>query len=80
MTNEAPPTSVTPIRSASEPQVAIIRRGLVDAALGIAWFNAMTERQRAEALRAADSACPADAWEQWKLTVGGFVCEEEAHG
>ena len=80
MTTEAPPTNVTPIRPASEPQVAIIRRGLVDAALGIAWWNAMAERQRAEAVRVADSACPADAWERWKQTVARFKCEEEAHG
>ena len=51
-----------------------------DAALGIAWWNAMTERRRLEALRAADTAVPAEAWAHWKAT-GGFKCEEEnAHG
>jgi hypothetical protein len=28
----------------------------------MAWFNGMTERQRFEALRAANTDCPADAW------------------
>lgn len=43
----------------------------------IPWWNAMTDRQRAEALRAADSVCPADAWDHWRY---GFACEETAHG
>jgi hypothetical protein len=30
-----------------------------------AWWNGMTERQRLEALRAADTTCPADAWAHW---------------
>lgn len=51
-----------------------------DAAPGIAWWNAMTDRQRAEALRAADTDCPADAWRHWQQTATGFKCEEVAHG
>jgi hypothetical protein len=50
-----------------------------DADLGIAWWNALTERQRLEALKAADSDCPAEAWEHWKETAAGFKCEETAH-
>jgi hypothetical protein len=56
------------------------REVLGDASLGIAWWNAMTEAQRAEALRSADSACPADAWKHWQQTAAGFKCEELAHG
>lgn len=52
-----------------------------DAALGIAWWNAMTERQRLDALKAAGGpegrASPADAWDHWRH---GFKCEETAHG
>lgn len=51
-----------------------------DAAIGMAWWNAMHPRQHAEALRAADTACPAEAWAQWKETTVGFKCEENAHG
>jgi hypothetical protein len=51
-----------------------------DAALGIAWWNGMTPRHRAEAMRAAESACPADAWEHWRRLAAGFKCEESAHG
>jgi hypothetical protein len=40
----------------------------------------MTDRQRAEALRAADTDCPADAWRHWQQTATGFKCEEVAHG
>ena len=50
-----------------------------DEAMGIAWWNNLTERQRAEALLAADTACPVEAWNLWKQT-GGFCCEEVAHG
>jgi hypothetical protein len=53
------------------------KRATPDAALGIAWFNALTERQRLDAMRAADSACPAEAWDHWRY---GFACEETAHG
>lgn len=38
-----------------------------DDALGMAWWNALTERERAEWLRKADSARPKDAWEAFKL-------------
>lgn len=48
-------------------------------AMGMAWWNGMTEHQRLEALRAADTACPAEAWAHWRAT-GGFKCEESAHG
>jgi hypothetical protein len=36
------------------------RRPTTDADLGIAWWNALTERERMEALKAADSDCPAE--------------------
>jgi hypothetical protein len=51
-----------------------------EAALEMAWWNAMTECQRAEALRAADSECPSDAWDHWRQNAAGFKCEEVAHG
>jgi len=38
----------------------------VDAHLGMAWWNGMTERERAEALRCANTAIPAEAWRHWK--------------
>lgn len=60
--------------------VKAFRQAIQDAALGIAWWNGMTRQHRAEALRAADSACPAEAWEHWRQTAAGFKCEEEAHG
>lgn len=64
-------SSVTPIRAVARPAA--------DAELGIHWWNRLTERQRWNALRAADSAVPAEAWEWWKRTAAG--CEEEqAHG
>jgi hypothetical protein len=61
--------------------VTPLRRGrpASDAELGMAWFNSMNERQRLEALRAADSDCPADAWAYFKAT-GGFKCEGSSHG
>jgi hypothetical protein len=55
----------------------------VDAALGIAWWNAMTHQARLTALKAVDPegrASPAEAWAQWKETAVGFKCEENAHG
>lgn len=63
-------SNVTPIRKA-------VARPAADAELGMAWFNGMNERQRVAALRAADSAVPADAWEWWKRTAAG--CEEACH-
>ncbi len=63
--------NVVPIRRLGRPQS--------DAEIGMAWFNSMTPSQRLEALRAADTCCPADAWAHWKAT-GGFKCEETAHG
>jgi hypothetical protein len=50
-----------------------------DAAMGMAWFNSMNERERFEALRAANTSVPAEAWAHWKAT-GGYTCEETAHG
>jgi hypothetical protein len=59
-------------------------RVTADAALGIAWWNAMTERARLEALKAVEPqgrASPAEAWAHWKQTAAaGFKCEENAHG
>jgi hypothetical protein len=60
----------TPIRKA-------LARPATAADLGTAWWNSMTERQRLESLRAADSSVPADAWEWWKRTAAG--CEEACH-
>jgi hypothetical protein len=54
-----------------------------DAALGIAWWNAMSERARLAALKAVEpegGASPAEAWAHWKETAGGFKCEEAVHG
>jgi hypothetical protein len=59
------------------------KRATADAALGIAWWNAMTERARLAALKAVEPegrASPAEAWEHWKQTANGFKCEEAAHG
>jgi hypothetical protein len=44
-------------------------------ARGMAWWNAMTEQQRLEALRAANTACAADAW-AWR---NGVVLPRETH-
>ncbi len=49
-----------------------------DAELGMVWWNRITPRQRLAALRAADTAVPAVAWEWWQRTSVG--CEENAHG
>ena len=51
-----------------------------DDEIGIAWWNAMTERARLAALKAVDPegrASPAEAFDHWRF---GFKCEEEAHG
>jgi hypothetical protein len=37
-----------------------------DAELGMTWWNRLTERERAEWLRRADTAVPAEAWEAFK--------------
>lgn len=37
-----------------------------DAELGMAWWNNLAESERAEWLRRAGSAVPADAWEAFK--------------
>ena len=36
---------------------------------GIAWWNALTLRERKDWLAVAKSAVPADAWEAFKRTV-----------
>ena len=41
-------------------------RSSTDAALGMAWFNALTEYQRCLWLTRAGSAVPADAWACFK--------------
>jgi hypothetical protein len=54
-----------------------------DAALGIAWWNAMTKQARLEALRAVEpdgKVSPAEAWEHWRATTAAVKCEETAHG
>ena len=51
-----------------------------DDEIGIAWWNAMTERARLAALKAVDpegGASPAEAFDHWRF---GFKCEENAHG
>ncbi len=37
-----------------------------DEELGMAWWNRITEREREEWLRRANSAMPADAWAEFK--------------
>jgi hypothetical protein len=37
-----------------------------DEVAGMAWWNGLSEPERADWLRAAGSARPADAWEAWK--------------
>jgi hypothetical protein len=64
-------SNVTPIRKA-------VARPAADAELGIQWWNRLSERGRLQALRAADTAVPAEAWEWWKRTPTG--CDEQAHG
>jgi hypothetical protein len=41
-------------------------RFMADAELGMTWWNGLTKRQRAEALRAANTDVPAVAWEHWR--------------
>ena len=43
--------------AAREPRVAT-----PDDLRGMAWFNGLTEAERLQWLKRADSACPADAW------------------
>jgi hypothetical protein len=37
-----------------------------DAQLGMAWWNGMSVLERAEALRAANTDIPAEAWRHWQ--------------
>jgi hypothetical protein len=58
------------------------KRATADEAIGMAWWNNLTERQRLAALYAVDPegrASAAEAFDLWKQT-GGFCCEETAHG
>lgn len=66
-------SNVTPLRKAQA-------RRAVDAEIGIAWWNSMSPRQRLEALRAADTCCPADAWAHWQQNAAAFKCEGAEHG
>jgi hypothetical protein len=49
------------------PDVIDDMEELGDRRLGMAWWNALTESGRAQALLDADSAVPADAWHHFKL-------------
>jgi hypothetical protein len=56
------------------------KRATADEALGIAWWNAMTERARLAALKAVEPegrASPAEAFDHWRY---GFKCEGGEHG
>jgi hypothetical protein len=56
------------------------RPATADEAIGIAWWNAMTERARLAALKAVETegrASPAEAFDHWRY---GFACEEHSHG
>ncbi len=53
------------------------RSRAADATIGIAWWNGMTERQRREALQAADTAIPATAFDHWQHTAGKEVRHEQ---
>lgn len=48
-------------------------RRVLDAELGMRWFNALAEHQRALWLTRAGSACPADAWALYKAISGKEV-------
>ncbi len=57
-----------------------LKRATADAEIGIAWWNAMTQRQRLEAPKAAGGpegrASPAEAFDHCRF---GFKSEENAH-
>ena len=55
--------------SAAAHPVPMTRAAVLDAAIGIAWWNRMTERERAAALRAARTAVPAVAFEHWRRST-----------
>jgi hypothetical protein len=42
------------------------RKPTADEELGMKWWNALTEAQRGEWLRRANSATPADAWAAYR--------------
>jgi hypothetical protein len=67
------------VAGCDNPRLAKLHAHSTDAAMGMAWFNSLTKQQRLEALRAADTAAPAEAWAHYKAT-GGFKCEESCHG
>jgi hypothetical protein len=61
-------SNITPLRRPGRPQS--------DTELGMAWFNSMNERQRLQALREADTDCPAVAWAHWQQSR---YCEGAEH-
>ena len=42
-----------------------------DAEIGMAWWNGLSKRERAQALEAAGTSVPAEAWAHWKRSHGG---------
>ena len=56
--------------SAAAHPVPMTRAAVLDAAIGIAWWNSMTERERRAALQAADTAIPAVAFDHWRQVAG----------
>jgi hypothetical protein len=54
---------------ALEPVPTGERIATADDVRGMAWFNALAEAERAEWLRRADSAVPADAWAAYKAAT-----------
>jgi hypothetical protein len=51
-------------------------RRVLDAELGMTWWNRCTERERARWLERAGSAVPADAWEAFKRETARDVGKE----
>ncbi len=48
------------------------RESTDDERAGMAWWNSLSESERARWLAAASSAKPADAWAAFKATQGGI--------
>jgi hypothetical protein len=72
--------SITPknrSKSAAVPlDFSIPTLGLDLAKEGIAWFNSLSERERAAALKAANKSVPAEAWAHYKRSRGPTpVCD-----
>lgn len=55
------------------------RAPTADEANGIAWFNALDDRGRAEWLRVAGSARPVDAWGAYKAQQRGCGWQAADH-